>query len=101
MLNDHSPSTSAMANSATGLTVGSGATMWITENATLIGLLIAALGLIVGTIFHFLNYRENRKASSMRRDEIVQEVIDQVKSEIPEYSGALNKIRERRIHRSD
>ncbi len=70
----------ASAHVATGATVGSGFMAFMTENATVIGLSMTAISLVVALTFYVLNYRLNKKrlenSERALRDSILAELAD-------------------------
>lgn len=74
-------STLATASIATVTSVGTGVTAFLNGNAGAISVLIGFASLLVALLFYILNYRLRSRAQSMYRDEILQEVIEQLKAE--------------------
>lgn len=81
---DQSSFTSGMANTATGVSVATGAFAFLNENAAAISVLIGFASLLVALIFYILNYRLRVKAQNLYRDEILQEVVDQIIAQVDE-----------------
>jgi len=83
--------TQGTANIATGITVGTGAISYLNENAGAISVLIGFTSLIIALVFYVLNYRLKRSAHKSYREELLLELVEQLKSEVPQHHGLLKK----------
>ena len=96
----HDSITLATGNIATGIAAGTGMLSFLNENAGAISVLIGFTSLIIALVFYVLNYRLKRSAHRSYRDELLAELIDQLKAEVPEEHGRLveaaRKVTERR-----
>ncbi len=93
--------TQGTANIATGIAAGTGMIGFLNENAGAISVLIGFTSLIVAVIFYVLNYRLKRAAHTLYRDEILSDLVEQLKSEVPGEEGghlleAARRVKERR-----
>ena len=84
--------TLGVANTATGASVASGMFSFLNENAAAIGVVITLASFLVACIFYVLNYRLKVRATSMYRDEIMQEVVSQIRSEAESYGIKADQI---------
>lgn len=102
---DHSSFTSGMANTATGVSVATGAFAFLNENAAAISVLIGFASFIVALIFYILNYRQKVKAGNNYRDEIMEDILAQIRSEAADMNidtttllDVTHRIKDRRSH---
>jgi uncharacterized membrane protein YhiD involved in acid resistance len=81
-----------MANTAVGISAGSGMLTYLNQNAAAIGVIITLASFILALVFYVLNYRLKVKATEMYRDEIMQEVVSQIRSEAESYGIKADQI---------
>jgi hypothetical protein len=81
-----------MANTAAGISAGSGMLTALNQNAAAIGVIITLASFILALVFYVLNYRLKVRATSMYRDEIMQEVVSQIRSEAESYGIKADQI---------
>jgi hypothetical protein len=81
-----------MANTAAGISAGSGMLTYLNQNAAAIGVIITLASFILALVFYVLNYRLKVRATSMYRDEIMQEVVSQIRSEAESYGIKADQI---------
>jgi hypothetical protein len=64
----------------------------LNQNAAAIGVIITLASFILALVFYVLNYRLKVKATEMYRDEIMQEVVSQIRSEAESYGIKADQI---------
>lgn len=92
------------ANIATGVTAGTGMITFLNENAAAISVVIAFVSLLIASVFYILNYRLKLKATDMYREEILNDIIHQIKNQATkegmDHNDLINvvnkKVKERR-----
>jgi len=85
----HDSITLGTGNIATGIAAGTGVMGFLNQNAGAISVLIGFTSLLIALIFYVLNYRLKAKAHDLYRDEIMNEILDQIKSEAGEDAAPL------------
>jgi len=85
----HDSITLGTANIATGTVVATGMLGWLNENAGAISVLIGFTSAIIALVFYVLNYRLKLKAHDLYRDEVMNEILDQIRSEAGEDAAPL------------
>ena len=97
----HDSITLGTGNIATGVAAGTGIISFLNENAGAISVLIGFASLLIALLFYVLNYRLKRNAHKLDHEEMKQEIIDQIKSELGEEEASpiinkLEKMKDRR-----
>lgn len=78
------------ANLGSGVTVGGGAGLWLTQNATAIGAAMVVVTGVTTVIFYALTYIANRRGQNIRRTEIEREIYnDLINKSTPEQKKVL------------
>ena len=99
----HESVTLGTANIATGITAGTGMISYLNENAWAISVIIALASLFIALVFYVLNYRLKVRATELYRDEILGDIINQMKHQAAEEGvdttclvDVASKVKERR-----
>jgi uncharacterized membrane-anchored protein len=81
------------ANLGSGVTVGGGMGLWLTQNATAIGAAMLMVTGVTTVIFYILTYFANRRGQNIRRTEIERQIYnDLLDKASPEQKEVLMTI---------
>jgi len=85
------------ANIGSGLTVGGGVGLWLTQNATAIGVVLAMLTALMTMVFYLLTYRATIRGQDIRKSEIERRIFSEMTKDATEDEKEII----RRLLRSD
>lgn len=84
MQETHQFSSLDAANIGSGLTVGGGMGLWLTQNATAIGVILAIFTAFMTMVFYLLTYRATIRGQDIRKSEIERRIFSEMTKDATE-----------------